>query len=231
MPRFVTFVLIAFSCLTVRAAEEIRLDRAALEARVKALQETVERLKRSDADAQAVADVAVCAKAGEWILRHDEFAKQDYVAKTEKVLELGERRAATLAKGKADWGRTAGGAGLGYVSAVDGSVQPYALTLPEGYEADASKRWPLYVVLHGRSDAMTEATFLAGFEGKKPSSKDYIQLDVYGRGNNAYRWAGETDVFEAIADARKRVKVDDRRVVLWGFSMGGAACWQFAVHY
>ena len=25
-----------------------------------------------------------------------------------------------------------------------------------------------------------------------------MQLDIYGRGNNAYRWAGETDVFEAV---------------------------------
>lgn len=230
MLRTVAVGSILLSCLTASAADVISPEqRAKLEQRTKALQEQVRKL--SDADAQGVTDVAVCAKAAEWIVRHDEFKKPDDAAKTAKVLELGERRAKALAGGKADWGKNPGGVAVGYVSAIDGSVQPYALTLPDGYDAKSSKRWAVYVVLHGRNDGLTEVGFITSFEGKKPAAKDYVQLDVYGRGNNAYRWAGETDVFEALADARKRVAVDDRRVVLWGFSMGGAGAWHLGLHY
>lgn len=232
MNRPAALSLIAFSCLTAPAADPPPdAERTKLQERASALQERVRKLEQSGANAQSLADVAVCAKAAEWIVRHDEFYKPDYVKKAATVLDLGERRAATLADGKADWGHVPGGVGLGYASAIDGSVQPYALTLPDGYDATAPRRWPLYVVLHGRNATLTEPTFLAGFEGKKPAGKDYIQLDVYGRGNNAYRWAGETDVFEAIADARKRVKIDDRRIILWGFSMGGAGAWHLGLHH
>lgn len=232
MTRPLAFGLIASSCLIAPAADaRPEAERAKLEGRTRALQGQVRELTDGGANARSVADVAVCAKAAEWVLRHGEFFKPDYVEKTAAVLDLGEQRASALAAGHADWGRGPGGTSLGYLSAVDGSVQPYALTLPEGYDPAGTDRWPLYVVLHGRNATLTEATFIAGFEGKKPESGEYIQLDVYGRGNNAYRWAGETDVFEAIADARKRVKIDDRRVVLWGFSMGGAGAWHLGLHY
>ncbi|MGC1276166.1 MAG: prolyl oligopeptidase family serine peptidase, partial [Planctomycetaceae bacterium] len=231
MPRLVAFGLIATACLSVSAADIPDAERTKLEARTKALQDQLAPLLVSGKSLESLADVAVCAKAAEWIRRHDEFHKPDYVAKTSQVLDLGEARAKAMQGGKADWATQPGGVALGYVSRVDGSVQPYALTLPDGYDAGDSKRWPLYVVLHGRNGTMTEATFIAGFEGKKPTSRDYVQLDVYGRGNNAFRWAGETDVFEAIADVRKRVRIDDRRIVLWGFSMGGAGAWHLGLHH
>src|SRR5690606_20031270 len=92
-------------------------------------------------------------------------------------------------------------------------------------------RRPLYVVLHGRNGNLTEASFLADAEKRKPIEGEYIQLDVYGRGNNAFRWAGETDVFEAIESVRRRFPIDERRVVLWGFSMGGAGAWHLGLHH
>lgn len=232
MFRLAAFGLIALSCLTASAANEpSENERATFEGRIKILKEQVAALQKGDADERTVADVAVCAKAAEWILKHNEFFKPDYTAKTAKVLELGERRAEAAKQGKADWSQKPGGVALGYVSQLDGSVQPYALNFPEGYEAKGSKRWPVYVVLHGRNGNLTEASFIADFEGKKPGNKDYIQLDVYGRGNNAYRWAGEVDVFEALEDARQRIRIDEQRVVLWGFSMGGAGAWHLGLHY
>ena len=53
----------------------------------------------------------------------------------------------------------------------------------------------------------------------------------YGRYCNANKLAGEIDLLEALADVKRRYPIDDDRVVIRGFSMGGAACWQFAVHY
>ena len=56
-------------------------------------------------------------------------------------------------------------------------------------------------------------------------------LHPYGRYCNANKFAGEIDTFEAIEDIKKHYPIDDDRLVMRGFSMGGAACWQFAVHY
>ena len=170
---------------------------------------------------QEVADVAVFAKAVEWMLRHNEFPKKGYAKSAARVIELGQQRVAELTAGKPTWTLRQGVSIRGYTSTVDGSVQPYALSLPAGVDSESGDRWPLYVKLHGRANDMNEVDFIHRHEGK-PLAEDqtWIQLDVYGSGNNAYRWAGETDVFEAIIDVRRRFRIDDNRVTLHGFSMG-----------
>src|SRR5690606_39603725 len=67
----------------------------------------------------------------------------------------------------------------------------------------------------------------------KPADAEqtWIQIDVFGRTNNAYRWSGETDVFEALNAVRRLFRIDDRRIVLRGFSMGGAGAWHLGLHY
>ena len=42
---------------------------------------------------------------------------------------------------------------------------------------------------------------------------------------------GEADVFEAIAAVKRRFKIDDKRVMLRGFSMGGEGAWHMALHH
>ena len=80
---------------------------------------------------------------------------------------------------------------------------------------------------------MNEVNFIAGHDSGKPAppEQDGIKLEVYGRWNNAYRWAGETDVFEALASVQQRYRIDPRRIVLRGFSMGGAGAWHLGLHY
>jgi hypothetical protein len=43
---------------------------------------------------------------------------------------------------------------------------------------------------------------------------DFLQIEVFGRTNVAYRWAGETDVFECVEAARKNYEVDENRITL-----------------
>lgn len=181
---------------------------------------------------QSIADVEVFAKAVEWQLRHDEFPKKDYAKQAREALKIGLKRAEALASGSCDWANQIGVTIRGYVSAVDGSVQPYALSLPAGVDPLSGKRWPLYVKLHGRANTMNETNFISRHEGKPlPKGQTWIQLDVFGRGNNAYRWAGETDVFEAIKDVERRFRIDSKRITLHGFSMGGAGAWHLGMHH
>ena len=178
----------------------------------------------------AVADVLLFAKSVEWILRHNEFFKADYLPQSEKALRIGLDRLSALKNKQYPWKNRRGCSILGYTSEVDGSVQPYALTLPASFKP--TERYPLYVKLHGRAGTMNEVNFIHRFEGK-PAAKDqsWIQLDVFGRTNNAYRWSGETDVFEAIRDVERRFRIDSNRMTLWGFSMGGAGAWHLAMHH
>lgn len=184
-----------------------------------------------------LADVAIFEKAATWMLRFQEFPKADYVDQLRSVLQKGAVRAEQLNAGNAEWSLQPGITIRGYVSDVDGSVQPYALTLPAGVNPKDGRRWPLHVVLHGRADQMNEVNFIHRMDGKPLKAEsdqpeqNWIQLDVYGRGNNAYRFAGETDVFEAMNDVKRRFRIDEARITLHGFSMGGAGAWHLGLHH
>ena len=212
---------------------------AQIAAKLKELQAAVAQLSQTEVDKRLIADVEVYAKAADWTLRHDEF----FLLKNKKkpspwceyaltALDTGLHRAKELSASQPSWTDKPGSTIHGYISRVDNSVQPYALTLPEAYSREQPKQYPLFVKLHGRSATLNEIRFIHDHDGKPaPDGQTWVQVDVYGRGNNAYRWSGETDVFEAIDDARGRMHIDDRRITLWGFSMGGAGAWHIGLHY
>lgn len=184
-----------------------------------------------------LADVEIFHKAGVWALAHNEWYK-GYAKYAVQTLDHGLERAGQLKSGDAPWLNKQGTVFRGYHSALDGSVQPYEVILPAGYP-DAHKLWRLDLVLHGRDDTSTETKFLhAGDSTKVVADQDYVELRVYGRGNNAYRWAGENDVFEALVAFRNAEvevchfnPIDPNRIVLRGFSMGGAGAWHLGLMY
>jgi S-formylglutathione hydrolase FrmB len=181
---------------------------------------------------KAKVDAAICFKALSWMLRHEEWVRKTAVRDALNIVKIGNERVRRLQEGQDAVPLKPGKHVLAYQSVVDGSLQPYAISLPEGWRSGESKKWPLHLVLHGRSNDMNEVSFFASHDGKPPvKDSTWIQLDVYGRGNNAYRWAGESDVFEALADVKKRFLVDDRRITLWGFSMGGAGSWHLGLQH
>jgi dienelactone hydrolase len=179
--------------------------------------------------ADAIADASVALKAAKWILRHGEFYAEDSVAKTLRTIDLGLERSQQLTDGKHPWTSAKGGVARGFVSRIDGSVQPYAVYVPASYDGVTPLR--LDVILHGRDATLTEVKFLLAHEGKPyPTDETGLLLHVFVRGNNAYRWAGETDVLEAIEAVKRNYRVDYERVLLRGFSMGGAGAWHLGLH-
>jgi len=186
-------------------------------------------------DPALLADVEVYQKAARWILEFpEEFFSQDYVPQTLTALDRGADRARQLARGESPWIAEKGRTLRGYWSGVDGSVQPYGLVIPDAYDGTRPVR--LDVNLHGRLGRLNEVNMLAMFSDPKtnwPAVSDdgQIVLNVFGRMNNAYHWAGEADVFEAIRDVEKRYKVDPKRIVLKGFSMGAAGAWHLGMHF
>jgi dienelactone hydrolase len=182
----------------------------------------------------AWADVAVYHNAAVWALRGGEFYRPGDVAATLRVLDRGLARARQAADGgRTPWVDLKGSTVRGYRSRVDGSVQPYAVIVPEGLVAGPERRARLDVILHGRGATLNEVHFIELHDGKPApaESAGKITLHVFGRGNNAYRWAGETDVFEAIDTVKRLYPIDEERVVLRGFSMGGAGAWHLGLHH
>lgn len=230
-------LIFAFTATHLRGDEPDAKSIVELRSGLKTLQQKVDELRSNpDFDNRDgrlhIVDVAVFAKSVEWMLRHSEFPKKDYAKQAATALELGMQRAAELMAGKPSWPLRTGVSIRGYVSHVDDSVQPYAVSLPAGINPKSGDRWALHVKLHGRANDMNEVNFIHRHEGKPlAEGQNWIQLDVYGRGNNAYRWAGETDVFEAMSDVRRRFRIDDNRITLHGFSMGGAGAWHLGLHH
>ncbi len=143
------------------------------------------------------------------------------------------KRARQLRDGKAPWNTATGLLVRGYVSRIDGSVQPYGLVVPASYPAHTPHQFRLDVWCHGRGETLSEVNFINGRQSSQGefAPPDAFVLHPYGRYCNANKFAGEIDLFEAIDDIKKHYSIDESRLVMRGFSMGGAACWQFAVHY
>ncbi len=207
----------------------------AVKSRTEQLEAQVRALKAKHANAELVGDVEVYGKAGRMLLEFpDQFFTQRGIDHALAVLDTGLERAKQLQDGQAPWnsGRRQTHA---YYSEMDGSVQPYGVSLPANY--DPAKPTRLYVSLHGRANQTTESEFLFAYPnggpGRPPvADNGQIQVDVFGRLNSAgYHWAGEADIFEAIAAVKKRFRIDDKRVMLRGFSMGGEGAWHIALHY
>lgn len=203
-------------------------ETAEVRTRLAALTSKLKQLDRGDRD--LLADVAIAQKAAEWTLRHpEEVLTKAYHENTLKVLDWGMARAAELEKGSPSWPSKKGRLARAYWSRVDGSVQPYTILVPDDY-AGAPMR--LDVVMHGTNRRMSEVSFVADAEFGQPvvPAPGRLELHVFGRTNNAYRWAGETDVLEAVASVQKKYRVDPKQVVLRGFSMGGAGGWHLGLH-
>ncbi len=173
-------------------------------------------------------DVAIYLKAAEWIVKHGEWYTEKSAQQTLDVLDAGLKRAADKEQ---SWLKVRGKPFIrGYKSCVDGSVQPFAIRYPDDYEP--KKKYRLDVILHGRDATLTEVKFIHAKETAKPGKPlDHFEVEVYGRGNNAYRWAGEKDVFEAMWAANKDTSFDQDRIVLRGFSMGGAGTWHIGLRH
>ncbi len=183
-----------------------------------------------------VADVELFHKGIVWALRYDSPLTPSDELLVQKALASGTRRAEALAVNETDWTTKKGKVLRGFVSAVDGSTQPYGVIIPQSY--DGTRPMRLDVVLHGSSKpvGMSELRFGARFdvsdEKDTPAPDvDVIELHPLGRVENCYRWAGETDVFEAIEAVCRNYTIDRDRIVLRGMSMGASGTWHLGLKH
>ncbi|RMF40746.1 MAG: hypothetical protein D6753_11025 [Planctomycetota bacterium] len=190
------------------------------------------------------ADVEVLSKACRWAIDFHEFYKRDDFGKVDRLLELAQGRMRALETTVAPpgrsttpnppWAEMRGRTVRGFRSRIDGTPQPVGLVFGSGV-AELAQRGtvPLYVWLHGRGDKTTDLHFLCERLDRdgQIAPPGAIVLHPFGRQCLGYKSAGETDVMEAIDWVCEHYPVDQDRIVLMGFSMGGAGVWHLAAHY
>lgn len=199
-------------------------------------------------------DVQIYHNAVRYALEDDIFTSTNQFNSARALLKTGSERAKQLAAGNSPWNTKAGLLALkkelegkaktpttlthipvvrGYVSKIDGSVQPYGLKVPVTYLTGDDKRRRLDFWLHGRGDTLNEIAFIDGQSraGGTFLPDDAFVLDPYGRFMNAFKFAGEVDVWEGLDHAAKHYPIDRNKLAMRGFSMGGAGAWHLGAHH
>ncbi len=207
-------------------------------------------------------DVQIYHNAVRYALEDDIFTSTNQFNSARNLLKAGHERAQQLAAGQAPWNTKAGLLALktqleaaaeaaaakkktapapvthipvvrGYVSKIDGSVQPYGLKVPVTYLTGDDHPRRLDFWLHGRGDTLNEIAFIDGQSraGGTFLPDDAFVLDPYGRFMNAFKFAGETDVWEGLEHAAKHYPIDRNKLSMRGFSMGGAGAWHLGAHH
>lgn len=237
MKTFRSFFLIALAGFAQQQIKPIpapgveipAADRAELTEGLTRLREATARLKGNP----LLPDVLIYQEAVRWALDYNEFLNVNEVAKAKVLIREGEERAAQLAQGQSPWTVATGLVVRGYISKIDESVQPYGLVIPPSYSPKMPHRWRLDAWFMGRTETNTQLNFLADRE-RNPGQftpRDTIVLHPYGRFCNANKLAGEVDLFEALDAVKRNYLIDENRILMRGFSMGGASAWHFGGHF
>jgi predicted peptidase len=113
---------------------------------------------------------------------------------------------------------------------VDGTAYPYLLFVPPG--AEPAEGWPLIVYLHGSGERGSDG-FKPAAVGLAPAVFAHIDrwpaiiaIPQLPRGR---RWSDLTQLpLAVVADVESRSRIDPRRRVLTGLSIGGQGTWAVA---
>ena len=229
-------LILLLATVSCRADDAATAERATLERDLQQLTGQLSALRKTDVPTERWADADAFRKGAAWALQYDTQLAPPDLALIRKALTRGSARLTALQGGGAPWHSRTGRQVRGYISAVDGSTQPYGLVVPDDYDPQRPTR--LDVVLHGsmRPAGIAELKFIdrldAGDDARPPvTGVNYIELHPLGRVENCYRWAGETDVFEALEAVCRNYHIDRDRIVLRGMSMGASGAWHLGLKH
>src|SRR5438094_4223923 len=114
-------------------------DRAELQAGLDKLGREIEalgkELKGKPTLLDLLPDIQVYHKAVRYVLDYNEFFNAREIPVAKALPKQGLERVEALREGKSPWTTATGLIVRGYVSRIDGSVQPYGLVVPSSYHA------------------------------------------------------------------------------------------------
>jgi predicted esterase len=132
-----------------------------------------------------------------------------------------------------------------YLSELNGSVQRYAVAVPEEY--NGSKPFPLIIALHGAGgDHWSGMKMVTGFSayvvGADESNRHFFPPNLpsdfiiacpngHGYTGAGYRNKGEYDVMKVLKEMFANYNIDAERVYLTGASKGGTGTWEIGMKH
>ncbi|WP_350352277.1 PHB depolymerase family esterase [Microbacterium sp. A8/3-1] len=110
----------------------------------------------------------------------------------------------------------------------------YLIHLPDDYDADPDRRWPLVLFLHGAGErgADLELAALHGPPKLADAGHEFPFILVTPQCAASSQWVAELSTLSGLLDEVVAAhRVDPARVSVTGLSMGGYGTWSLAVRY
>jgi len=163
-------------------------------------------------------------------------ADVDYIL---RVLAEAESWTETLAAGRDPFQGRKGLFEKAFYSKVDGSLQPYTVFVPQGYDGNTTQ--PLLLLLHGSGGDQWEipqaAANLDGRSVFRGALEERIQEPTFllcaplARGPSGYEQIAEVDVLQTLEEVERDYRVDPDRVYATGWSMGGSGSYLMGLRF
>lgn len=113
-------------------------------------------------------------------------------------------------------------------------VLPYLLHLPEAYDADPDRAWPLVLFLHGAGERGSDLDLVTtqGLPKLAAEGREFPFVLASPQCPAASQWVPEVTTLAGLLDeVTAGFRIDPTRVYATGFSMGGFGTWSLAVRY
>ena len=110
----------------------------------------------------------------------------------------------------------------------------YLIHLPEDYDADPDRRWPLVLFLHGAGERGSELDLAAVHGPPKlaDAGHEFPFVLVTPQCPESSQWIAELSTLSGLLDeVMEAHRIDPARVAVTGLSMGGYGTWSLAVRY
>lgn len=115
----------------------------------------------------------------------------------------------------------------------------YLLYLPEGYNDDPQRQWPLIFFLHGSGDDDYDSTFVLSYglpevllKGEQPQDFPFVVVSPQAFPGGTWWNDDALPALEAVLQSvMVSYRIDPDRVYLTGLSMGGYGSWYMATAY
>jgi pimeloyl-ACP methyl ester carboxylesterase len=110
--------------------------------------------------------------------------------------------------------------------------QNYLLYLPEGYQQDSLKKFPLVLFLHGSGERGNdlEKVKVNGIPKLVAAGRKFPFILVSPQAHPNEGWESR-DLMRLMQSLQKKYRIDEDRLYLTGLSMGGYGSWDMAIKY